>query len=118
MRKIRLVASALLLVALVVASIHTTATATQPPFAIPCSTSSLAVAFAGPLVLDSIDHFGCEGSWAFTGATIGTEPHQVGVTEVLHFSAVTSRWDFASRATVCKPEVLPPDVYRLGCFSN
>jgi hypothetical protein len=115
---IRLVASALLLAALVVASIHTTATATRPPFAVPCSASSLAGAFAGPLQLDSIDHFGCEGSWAFTWATIGTEPHKVGVTEVLHFNTVTSRWNFASRATVCKPEVLPPDVYRLGCFSN
>ena len=115
---IRLVASALLLAALVVASVHTTATATRPPFAVPCSASSLAAAFAGPLQLDSIDHFGCEGSWAFTWATIGTEPHKVGVTEVLHFNPVTSSWNFASRATVCKPEVLPPDVYRLGCFSN
>ena len=115
---IRLVASALLLAALVVASIHTTATATRPPFAVPCSASSLAAAFAGPLQLDSIDHFGCEGSWAFTWATIGTEPHKVGVTEVLHFNTVTSSWNFASRATLCKPEVLPPDVYRLGCFSN
>ncbi len=118
MRMSRLAATALLLVALVVASVHTTATSAQPPFAVPCSVSSLGAAFAGPMQLDSIDNFGCQGSWAFTWATIGTEPHKIGVTEVLHFNAASSRWTFASRATVCKPEILPPVVYRLGCFSN
>ena len=118
MRMFRFVTAVVLLLALAAASVHPTSTSARASLAVPCDATSLGGAFAGSMQLDSIDRFGCQGTWAYAWATIGVEPHKFGVTEVLAFHVATSRWAFASRASVCTPGGLPPLVYRLGCFSN
>jgi hypothetical protein len=118
MRVLRIAGTVLLLVALGVASARTTSASTRPGLAGPCTSDALGAPFGGPLPLVSIDHFACEGAWAFTWATVGTGQHKVGVTEVLHFDVGAQRWQFASRAGVCHRGILPEVVYRQGCFSN
>ena len=73
MKLTRLIGAALLLVALVVASFHTTSRATTAPVAVPCTTDALAGAFNGQLSLTSMQRFGCEGSM---GVRVGDRRHR------------------------------------------
>ncbi len=118
MKLFRLVTSALLISAFVVATVHVSTTLRSAPPEVPCTTGALAAPFTGPLHLRSIDGFGCEGRWAYTWATVGTGIQSVGVTEVLRFNTAQHRWQFASRQIDCKATILPTVVYRQGCFSN
>ncbi len=115
---LRVAGTVLLIVALGVASARATSASTRSAPVVPCTTDALSAPFSGPLHLETIDNFGCEGDWAFAWATVGAGGHKVGVTEVLHFNAVARQWQFAARADVCQPGVLPEFVYRQGCFSN
>lgn len=69
--------------------------------------------------------FGCSQGWAYSWATVGSGPHAIGVTELLHLNPATNTWTFASRADYCAPNVatepsryLPQDIYEKACFSN
>lgn len=86
--------------------------------AIPCDVTALGAAFSGPLALHSVSQYGCENDWAYVWANIGSGPSEVSVTEVVHFNAVSGVWKFANRQDVCKPTVLPREIYLQGCFSN
>jgi hypothetical protein len=118
MKTTRLIGATLLLVALVVASFHTTSSATSAPVAAPCTSDALAEAFTGQLSLTSMQRFGCEGQWAYAWATVGTGQQAIGVTQVLRFEPASARWVIVSRERDCKASILPSVVYRLGCFSN
>ena len=118
MKSLRLVLAALLLAALVIASTRTSSSASIVPPQPPCNTEALSLAFTGDLHLTSFQNYGCEGDWAFAWATIGSGEQAIGVTEVLEYSQVAQSWSLVSRATDCKPSILPTDIYELGCFSN
>lgn len=118
MRTLRLVVAALVPVALVVLSFRTTTNNSTAAPQLPCTTSSLGMAFKGRMKLDSIQKFGCEGKWAYVWATVGTGLYAFGVTEVLTFDTAPQRWSLVSRATDCKASILPSVIYRQGCFSN
>ncbi|HEY5438606.1 MAG TPA: hypothetical protein VIJ99_06875 [Acidimicrobiales bacterium] len=118
MKSLRLVLAALLLTALFVASTRTSSSATNVPPQPPCSTDALSLAFTGDLHVTSFQNFGCEGDWAFAWTTVGSGEHAIGVTEVLEYSQAAHSWSLVSRATDCKPLILPTDIYKLGCFSN
>jgi hypothetical protein len=118
MKSVRRVVAAVVLVFLVVLSFRTTSSAASAGPPVPCTTASLGQAFDGQFHLSSIQNYGCEGSWAFVWATVGTGEEAIGVTEVLAFSTSAQRWSIVSRATDCKASILPDVVYRQGCFSN
>jgi hypothetical protein len=118
MKLTRLVVALVLLVALVVASFHTTSSSRPSPVAVPCTSSALATAFSGQFKLTSIQQYGCEGEWAYAWATVGTGEHAIGVTQVMHFVQASQKWVFVSRERDCKASILPSVIYRLGCFSN
>lgn len=88
------------------------------PESTPCYPAALAGAFHGPLALTQLVNYGCEGTWAFAWATIGSGTHAVGVTEVLFFDPRSSHWRFAQRAAVCGDATLPARIDALGCHSN
>ncbi|MGH9019655.1 MAG: hypothetical protein ACRDV0_01365 [Acidimicrobiales bacterium] len=118
MKVVRYVAVVVILAALATAAGRAGSTSAAAPSPSPCTVAALSVPFTGFFALGSIDHFGCEGDWAYTWATVGTGETAIGVTEVLEWSPVTDVWSFAKRADVCVAGRLPPTVYRLGCFSN
>lgn len=118
MKMLRLVSSVLLLVALGIAVTRTTSSAAPTAGQAHCTQVALGAAFAGQSTLDSIQKFGCVNDWAYTWATIGTGQTEIGVTEVLQFQPVAQRWILVSRLDDCQPSILPPLVYRQGCFSN
>lgn len=118
MKSLRLVLATLVLVALVVASTRTSSSASSVPPQAPCNTDALSLAFTGNLQLSSFQNYGCEGDWAFAWATVGSGEQAIGVTEVLEYSPAAHSWSLVSRATDCKPSILPTDIYKLGCFSN
>lgn len=117
MRTLRLVGSALLLGALAAAVTRTTSSAANASEA-HCTQVELAAAFDGQLQLDSFQKFGCVDGWAFTWATVGSGQSEVSVTEVLQFLPIEQRWMLVTRQFDCTPDVLPPSIYRQGCFSN
>jgi hypothetical protein len=114
----RLVIAIVLLVALVVASLHTTSSSQPAQAAAPCTSSALGGAFAGHFNLTSMQKYGCEGEWAYAWATVGTGEQAIGVTQVMHFEQSSQKWVFVSRERDCKASILPSIVYRQGCFSN
>jgi hypothetical protein len=118
MKIARLVVAGLVLAALVVVSFRTTSSSAGAPPQAPCTTSALGGAFTGQFHLASIQSYGCEGTWAFVWATVGTGEQAIGVTEVLSYNFANARWALVSRATDCKATILPSVVYRQGCFSN
>jgi hypothetical protein len=118
MKNVRLAVAALVLVALVVLSFRTTSSSASAVPPVPCTTTALGQAFDGQFHLASIENYGCEGTWAFVWATVGTGEQAIGVTEVMAYSTSAQRWSLVSRATDCKASILPSVVYRQGCFSN
>jgi hypothetical protein len=114
----RLCVVVVLLGALGVAAAKSTSAATRFPFSPPCNASALTAPYTGPLKVQSVDSFGCVGSWAYLWATIGSGTHQFGVTEVTHFNVATARWTNASRLTYCNHRLLPKYVELWGCNSN
>lgn len=101
-----------------VVATHTTATSSPLVIEAPCDASALSAAFSGPLMISSVQNYGCENGWAFLWATIGTGAHAIGVTEIVRYDQPTDKWRVAKRETVCSPRILPHDIYELGCFSN
>ena len=89
-----------------------------PVVAASCDATSLGAAFSSGLALQSVSQYACENGWAYVWANIGSGPSEVSVTEVLHFNAPSGTWTFARRQDVCKPTILPRDIYLKGCFSN
>jgi hypothetical protein len=118
MKLVRLAAAALALIALVVLSFRTTCTTSVAAPPVPCTTSSLGRAFDGQFHLASIENYGCEGTWAYVWATVGTGEQAIGVTQVLLYEPRFSRWVIVPRTTYCKSTILPSVIYRQGCFSN
>ncbi len=113
-----MVATAALFIAMASAVGGAGPTSSEAAWATSCTPGSLAGAFGGALVLDSLDNFGCHAGWAFAWATVGTSPNEIGVTEVLRYRPASETWEIASRLRWCKPARLPQLVYKLGCFSN
>ena len=114
----RLVAVALLLVALGFAVAKTSSSSTAFPVVAPCSASALAAPFTGPLKVQSVDSFGCVGAWGYLWATVGTGVQEVGVTEIVHYDVAAGAWRSASRLKYCHPHLLPTYVEFWGCNSN
>jgi hypothetical protein len=116
------IASAVAVLALVIATGLAAgaarATTSAAPTAVPCTTSALGEAFTGALALRSFQAWGCAGDFAYAWATIGSEPNEISVTEVLHIDPSAGRWAIVSRLTYCRPGALPEPIYRRGCFSN
>jgi hypothetical protein len=88
------------------------------PVAVPCNATALAAPYSGPFKVDSVDSFGCVGTWAYLWATVGKGVAEVGVTEVLHYDVTTSEWKNASRLRYCTHHRLPAYVQYWGCNSN
>jgi hypothetical protein len=108
----------LLLVALGVAVDKTTSSSATFPLSAPCDATSMSAPFSGPLKIESVDSFGCVGSWGYLWATAGTGVHAIGVTEVVHYDVAKGVWRSASRLTYCFHHLLPTYVEFWGCNSN
>ncbi len=117
-RIFRPVFSLLLVAALAVAVSRTSAQNAAAIGPVPCDAAALGAAFSSGLGLQSISQYACDNGWAYAWANIGSGPSEVSVTEVLHFNAVSGAWNFARRQDVCKPTILPREIYLKGCFSN
>jgi hypothetical protein len=114
----RFVIAGVVVVALAILSSRTTSSSSSPVPPVPCTTTALGHAFDGQFHLSSIQNYGCEGTWAYVWATVGTGEQAIGVTQVMSYSVTSARWSIVSRATDCKASLLPSVVYRQGCFSN
>jgi hypothetical protein len=118
MSLIRLVAGALLLVALGVGAAKVTCDATTFPPPVPCNAAALSTPYTGDLKVDSVDSFGCVGNWAYLWATVGKGVQEIGVTEVLHYDDSSMTWQNASREKYCGHHLIPAYVDFWGCNSN
>ncbi len=114
----RLLAAAVLAVALVALVSHARATADPAPSPAPCSAASLSAAYSGPLTVTSVDAYGCEGGWAYLWATVGTGATQISVTELLAYDSAAGRWRNMPRGLDCSASVVPSVIYHKACFSN
>lgn len=109
----------LLIVAASVVAVSRVSTRNVAPLAVaPCDAAAIGGAFTNGLRLSSLTQFACENGWAYAWANIGSGPTEVSVTEVLRFNPVVGVWKFALRHDVCKPAILPSEIYQKGCFSN
>jgi hypothetical protein len=110
-----------ILAALGVATANATCATRTFPQAVPCNASALSAAYGGTSSLDRVDSvnsFGCVGTWAYLWATIGKGVGEIGVTDVLHYDDATNRWQNASRLRYCTHHRLPAYVNLWGCHSN
>ncbi len=107
-----------MVVGVVVAVSRVSAHDAAPVVAASCDATSLGAAFSSGLVLQSVLQYACDNGWAYVWANIGSGPTEVSVTEVLRFNGSSGAWKFARRHDVCKPSILPRDIYLKGCFSN
>ena len=114
----RPLAVVVLLAALGVAVAKTSSASTSFPLSTPCVASALAAPFTGPLKVQSVESFGCVGSWGYLWATVGTGVQQIGVTEIVHYDTATGEWRSASRLKYCGHHLLPTYVDFWGCNSN
>jgi hypothetical protein len=105
-------------VGVAIASDRASSTSASYPSNAPCTGAALSSALSGPLRVQSVQNYGCEGQWAFLWATVGPVAHEIGVTELLRYSDRNARWSAVPRGRYCTPAVLPTYVYRLACFSN
>ena len=85
-----------------------------------CSAAAMrdGINHAGRDVVATVWQFGCEGRWAYVWADVAAGPNTIGVTDVVVWRADLREWRSVDRATVCREELLPSTIYRLGCFSN
>ena len=118
MRIIRPLLSLLIVAGSAVAVSRVSAHDTAPLAVAPCDATAIGAAFTDGLRLSSLTQFACESGWAYAWANIGAGPSEVSVTEVLRFNPVAGVWQFARRRDVCKPTILPSEIYLKGCFSN
>ncbi|MHB8379473.1 MAG: hypothetical protein ACYDB2_06085 [Acidimicrobiales bacterium] len=114
----RPLAAVLLLTAASVVVAKTSSSSMTFPVAAPCDASALAAPFTGPLKVQSVDSFGCVGSWGYLWATVGTGIQEIGVTEIVHYDVATGAWRSASRLKYCRHNLLPTYVELWGCNSN
>ncbi len=87
---------------------------TFPPV-VACDASAISSAYHQ---VDSVQSFGCAGSFAYLWATVGKGEGEIGVTEVARFDDATSSWKNASRLHYCVDHRLPSYVQYWGCNSN
>ncbi len=118
MRIIRPLLSLLIVAGSAVAVSRVSARDVAPLAVAPCDAAAISAAFTNGLRLNSLTQFACENGWAYAWANIGTGPTEVSVTEVLRFNTAAGDWKFALRHDVCKPTMLPSEIYQKGCFSN
>ena len=115
----RLIGSLVLIGALSVAAGQMSdVTSSLPPTAAPCSEGAILAPFTGPQYVTLVARYDCVGNYGYLWATIGTGARAVSVTEVVVFDEQRRSWSIANRSVVCSPSVLPPLIYRQGCFSN
>jgi hypothetical protein len=110
-----------ILAALGVATANVTCSTRTFPVSVPCTASALSAPYGGTSDVDSVDSvqsFGCVGTWAYLWATIGKGVAEIGVTDVLHYDDTTSTWQNASRTRYCMHHLLPAYVEYWGCNSN
>jgi hypothetical protein len=85
------------------------------PAVVACDASAISAAYSQ---VDSVQSFGCAGTFAYLWATVGKGEGEIGVTEVAHYDLATSRWKNASRLHYCVHHRLPSYVEFWGCNSN
>ena len=91
---------------------------TAPPGSCTAGAMRDGINSAGHDVVIKVWQFGCEGSWAYVWADVAAGPNAIGVTNVMRWRADLAMWLSVDRVTVCRPEVLPAEIYHKGCFSN
>jgi hypothetical protein len=94
----------------------TTTTAAAAP---PCTKEAITAGIeASPNNgLMSVNGFGCSGSWAWAGVTLGTSP-QNSNDAVMVLSASGAAWQVANRATACSQHLVPADIYTAACTTS
>src|ERR1035437_4833663 len=117
MKWIRVVGSALVLVALALVDSTSSTRSSGFPISTPCSAAALSRPFTGPLKVVSVDRFGCVRHWAYLWATVGKGVEEIGVTEVLYYDTTKAAWQNASRLKYCNHHLLPRNVEFSGCNS-
>ena len=119
MRPLRLIAAAVLLVALAVVVVRASATSVPSPLAAPCTARALVqdLSISPPGRLE-VANFGCEGQWGFVWVTTVNTGHDVSATDLVHYDQVSHKWLVASRVTYCHRGLLPDYIYPRGCLSN
>ncbi|HWD95829.1 MAG TPA: hypothetical protein VG246_05355 [Acidimicrobiales bacterium] len=115
MRWLRLLACVVLLGALVVLVTKPSSSASIFPQAAPCTADNLTAPYHD---VDSVTSFGCVGDYAYLWATIGTEPAEIGVTDLLVYNTKAGAWENAVRANYCTGDALPAYIKQQACNSN
>jgi hypothetical protein len=94
----------------------TTTTAVAAP---PCTKEAITAGIqASPNNgLQSVNGFGCSGSWAWAGVSLGSTPQNT-VDAVMVLSASGSAWSVANRATACSQHLVPSDIYTAACTTS
>lgn len=118
MQWIRLAVAGLLVAALVSVVARSSEQASAYPAQAPCSVEALAGAFHGADAVDSVQSYGCVGSYAYLWATIGQSEEEIGVTEIVGYDANSGTWQPLSRLRYCSDHRLPAYVALMGCHSN
>jgi hypothetical protein len=83
-----------IVVALALFVSHSSASCGTFPPVVACDASAISAAYHE---VDSVQSFGCAGSYAYLWATVGKGEGEIGVTEVAHYDPATSSWKNASR---------------------
>jgi hypothetical protein len=112
-KALRLLGALAIVAGLVLASSRATASSSEGPSGAPCTSATLTAQLSN---VDSVQAFGCEGTWAYLWATVGTGVAQVSVTELMTYAGGT--WNAASRSAYCHAGLLPDLIYHRACFSN
>jgi hypothetical protein len=84
-----------------------------------CTKQSLGAAIAASPNNDliSVNGFGCSGSWAWAGVTVGTSAaHSIDAVMVLNASS--GSWRVAGRATACNQHLVPAAIYKQACTTS
>jgi hypothetical protein len=69
---------------------------------------------AGPV--QSVNGFGCSGSWAYADVTVGTGSNTFDAVIVLQ--AQGSSWSVADRGNACNNHLVPSDIYTQACTTS
>ena len=112
---LRLLACVVVLAALAVVVTRPSSSASTFPQAAPCTAANLTAPYHD---VDSVSNFGCVGNYAYLWATVGTEPAEVGVTELLVYNTTAGVWENALRANYCEGSALPAYIEQQACNSN
>ena len=87
--------------------------------AAPCTHSAIAAAATSDSSLgqvNSVDNFGCSGTWAYANVSVGSGSGAFDAVIVLQ--AQGSTWSVADRGNACNNHLVPSNIYTQACTTS